>query len=143
MQLVTNCLGQSLNSIENRRRCDVLIIGAGIIGLSTAYHMKQSAHELNVFVIDRNVAPAQGDTAKNQGGVRDVFTSDVNRLLAKSSIDFWRQVQYEKHVNSTWNWSVTCGFSPRAGSKRLNLMNRVCGGKRYASEHSNVKSSRT
>ena len=88
-----------MKSIENRRRCDVLIIGAGIIGLSTAYHMKQSAHDLNVLVVDRNAAPAQGDTAKNQGGVRDVFTSDVNRLLAKSSIDFWRQVQYEKHVN--------------------------------------------
>jgi glycine/D-amino acid oxidase-like deaminating enzyme len=61
--------------------------------------MKQSAPDLNVLVIDRNAAPAQGDTAKNQGGVRDIFTSDVNRLLAKSTIDFWRQVQHERHVN--------------------------------------------
>ena len=88
-----------MNSTEDRRRCDVLIIGAGIIGLSIAYHMKQSAHDLNVLVIDRNAAAAQGDTAKTQGGVRDVFTSDVNRILAKSTIEFWRQVQNENHVN--------------------------------------------
>jgi len=88
-----------LNVTEKRRRYDVLVIGAGIIGLSSAYHMKQSARDLDVLVIDRNLAAAQGDTAKNQGGVRDIFTSDVNRLLAKSSIDFWRQVQFEEHVN--------------------------------------------
>ena len=88
-----------MSSTGNPRRCDVLIIGAGIIGLSTAYHMKQSAHDLNVLVIDRNPAAAQGDTAKNQGGLRDIFTSDVNRLLAKSTIEFWRQIQDEKHVN--------------------------------------------
>lgn len=88
-----------MSSTGNRRRCDVLIIGAGIIGLSTAYHMKQNARDLNVLVIDRNPAAAQGDTAKNQGGLRDIFTSDVNRLLAKSTIEFWRQIQNEKHVN--------------------------------------------
>jgi len=61
--------------------------------------MKRSSSDLDVLVIDRNVAPAQGDTAKNQGGVRDVFTSDVNRLLAKSTIEFWRQVQSRDRVN--------------------------------------------
>ncbi len=88
-----------MTSTEKPRHYDVVIIGAGIIGLSTAYHLKQRNHDLNVLVIDRNAAPAQGDTAKNQGGVRDVFTSDVNRLLAKSTIDFWRQIQNARHVN--------------------------------------------
>ena len=82
-----------------RRRYDVLIVGAGVIGLSTAYHLKQNHHDLNVLIIDRMHAAAQGDSAKNQGGVRDVFTSDVNRLLAKSTIEFWRRVQDEERVN--------------------------------------------
>ena len=84
---------------ENQRRWDVLIIGAGIIGLSTAYHLKKNDHDLEILVIDRNAAAAQGDTGKSMACVRDAFTTDVNRFLAKSTIEFYRQVQDEKHVN--------------------------------------------
>jgi len=72
---------------------DVLVVGAGVIGLSIAYHIKQSHPDLSVLIIDRKSAPAQGDTAKSMAAVRDTFTSDVNRLLASSSIDFYKHVQ--------------------------------------------------
>ncbi len=72
---------------------DVLIVGAGVIGLSTGYHIKQAHPDLSVLIVDRKPAPAQGDTAKSMAAVRDTFTSDVNRLLASSSIDFYRHVQ--------------------------------------------------
>jgi len=72
---------------------DVLVVGAGVIGLSIAYHIKQTHPDLSVLIIDRKPAPAQGDTAKSMAAVRDTFTSDVNRLLASSSIDFYRHVQ--------------------------------------------------
>ena len=72
---------------------DVLVVGAGVIGLSTAYHIKQAHPDLSVLIVDRKPAPAQGDTAKSMAAVRDTFTSDVNRLLASSSIDFYRHVQ--------------------------------------------------
>ena len=72
---------------------DVLIIGAGVIGLSTAYHIKQAHPDLSVLIVDRKPAPAQGDTAKSMAAVRDTFTSEINRLLASSSIDFYKHVQ--------------------------------------------------
>jgi glycine/D-amino acid oxidase-like deaminating enzyme len=72
---------------------DVLVVGAGVIGLSIAYHIKQTHPDLSVLIVDRKPAPAQGDTAKSMAAVRDTFTSDVNRLLASSSIDFYRHVQ--------------------------------------------------
>ena len=72
---------------------DVLVVGAGVIGLSIAYHIKQTHPDLSVLIIDRKPAPAQGDTAKSMAAVRDTSTSDVNRLLASSSIDFYRHVQ--------------------------------------------------
>jgi FAD-dependent oxidoreductase domain-containing protein 1 len=78
---------------------DVLVIGAGIIGLSTAYHIKRNNPELSVLIVDRNAASAQGETAKSLAGVRDCFTSDVNRLLAKSTIEFYKHVQSELDVN--------------------------------------------
>lgn len=84
---------------DKAKHYDVLVIGAGIIGLSAAYHIKKSHRDLSVLVIDRAAAPAQGDTAKSMAGVRDTFTSDVNRLLAGSSIAFYKHVQSELGFN--------------------------------------------
>ena len=72
---------------------DVLIVGAGVIGLSIAYHVKETNPALSVLVVDRKPAPAQGDTAKSMAAVRDMFTSDANQLLASSSIDFYKHVE--------------------------------------------------
>jgi len=81
------------------KRWDVLVVGAGIIGLSTAYHIKEENQDLSVLVIDRNAAAAQGDTAKSMAALRDTFSSETNRLLAKSSIEFYQHVQNELHFN--------------------------------------------
>ncbi len=78
---------------------DVLVVGAGVIGLSIAYHIKESDPKLSVLVIDRSTAPGQGDTAKSMAAMRDTFTSDVNRLLAKSTINFYKHVQSELGFN--------------------------------------------
>jgi len=78
---------------------DVLVIGAGIIGLCSAYHIKKDNPDLSVLVIDRSSAPGQGDTAKSVAAVRDMFTSEVNRLFASSTIDFYRHVQSELGFN--------------------------------------------
>jgi FAD-dependent oxidoreductase domain-containing protein 1 len=90
-------VGGSLS--ERGKHYDVLVIGAGIIGLSTAYHIKENHPDLSVLVIDRGAAPAQGDTAKSMAGVRDTFTSDVNRLLTGSSIAFYKHVQSQLGFN--------------------------------------------
>jgi len=81
------------------RRWDVLVIGAGVIGLSTAYHIKENNPQLSVLVIDRNPATGQGDTAKSMAALRDTFTSDLNRQLARSTIDFYKYVQNEVGFN--------------------------------------------
>ena len=83
----------------NQRHWDVVIIGAGIIGLSTAYHVKKDNPDLEVLVVDRANAAAQADTAKSMAAIRDTFTSETNRLLAKSSIEFYQHVQNDLHVN--------------------------------------------
>ncbi len=81
------------------KRCDVLVIGAGIIGLSSAYHIKETHPELSVLIIDRAPAAGQGDTAKSNAALRDTFTSTVNRTLARSSIEFYKHVQSEIGFN--------------------------------------------
>lgn len=86
-------------SAGTSKRYDVLVVGAGIIGLSAAYHIKESNPSLSVLIIDRSAAPGQGDTAKSVAAIRDTFTSELNRLFASSSIDFYKHVQYELGFN--------------------------------------------
>lgn len=101
-------VGQSNSSISNQphvlgsmssKHLDVLVVGAGVVGLSAAYHIKEANPDLSVLVIDSKSSPAQGDTAKSMAAVRDTFTSEVNRLLAGSSIDFYKHVQTELGFN--------------------------------------------
>jgi FAD-dependent oxidoreductase domain-containing protein 1 len=81
------------------KRYDVLVVGAGIIGLSSAYHIKQAHPDISMLIIDRNAAVGQGDTAKSNAALRDTFTSTVNRTLARSTIEFYKHVQLDLGFN--------------------------------------------
>ncbi|MCW3987448.1 MAG: FAD-binding oxidoreductase [Candidatus Bathyarchaeota archaeon] len=72
---------------------DVLVIGAGVLGLSSAYHLKRQNPEKKIMVIDRLSGPGQGNTAKSAGGFRNVLASEKNYLLADSTIDWFFHLQ--------------------------------------------------
>jgi len=72
---------------------DVLVIGAGVLGLSSALHMKRLNPEKGVLVIDRLGGPGQGNTAKSAGVFLNLFTTEINHLLADSTIDWLFHIQ--------------------------------------------------
>lgn len=76
-----------------------MVVGAGVIGLSVAYYIKRENPGLSVLIVDRANAAAQADTAKSMAAIRDTFTSETNRLLAKSSIEFYQHLQNDLHFN--------------------------------------------
>jgi glycine/D-amino acid oxidase-like deaminating enzyme len=75
--------------------CDVLVIGAGVMGLSSAYHIKRQNPGKQVVLIERLGAPGQGSTAKSAGGFRDLLVSDTNRLLSEATIEWLHHIQTE------------------------------------------------
>ena len=78
---------------------DLLVIGAGILGLSTAYQLKKENPEKKVLVVDRLGGPGQGNSAKSEGGFRNLFTSETNFLLADSTIDWFKYMEVEMGYN--------------------------------------------
>jgi FAD-dependent oxidoreductase domain-containing protein 1 len=72
---------------------DVVVVGSGIVGLSSAYHLKRLNRDLKIVVVDRYATYAQGNTAKATAGFRDLYSSEVNYKLANSSISFYSNVQ--------------------------------------------------
>ncbi|MHB1492479.1 MAG: NAD(P)/FAD-dependent oxidoreductase [Thermoplasmataceae archaeon] len=75
------------------KKYDVVIIGAGISGLSTALHIKEENHDLSIVVIDKQNSYGQGNTGKSAAGFRDIFKTKVNRQLASTSVEFYKKIQ--------------------------------------------------
>ena len=99
--------------------CETLIVGAGIIGLSTAYHLKKSNPNMNVLVVDRLGAAGQGSTAKSAAAFRCLFASRTNFALADSSAEFYRHVQDDLRFDLKLRWAGYLWFFDEDGYRRM------------------------
>jgi glycine/D-amino acid oxidase-like deaminating enzyme len=72
---------------------DTIVIGAGVLGSATAYHLKRADPDKRVLLLDRNTGPAKGNTRRSVALFRDLFTSSTNRALARSTLDFFDHVE--------------------------------------------------
>ncbi len=65
---------------------DIIIIGGGIIGGSTLYHLAQLGYPGRVLVLEREDALSKGSTALSAGGFRNIWTTPINMQLTSYSI---------------------------------------------------------
>lgn len=68
---------------------DILIVGAGLIGSSTAFHLALLGAK-NIAVIDADLAGRLSSSELNAGGARVTWDHSLNVQLSKDSIDFLR-----------------------------------------------------
>ena len=71
---------------------DTIIVGAGVIGASTAYHLKLLSPKKKVLLIDKNDKVAVGNTSKSAALYRNIFSSKTSQDLANSSISFYESI---------------------------------------------------
>src|SRR3954462_11945454 len=65
---------------------DLIIIGGGIIGGSTLYHLSKIGYPGRVLVLEREDALSKGSTALSAGGFRNIWTTPINMRLTSYSI---------------------------------------------------------
>ncbi len=68
---------------------DTLIIGAGLLGSSTAYHLALAGAK-NIAVVDADLAGRLSSSELNAGGARATWDQSLNVQLARDSIEFFR-----------------------------------------------------
>lgn len=83
---------------------DAVIVGAGILGLSTAYHIKNRNPKARILVVDKLSAAGQASTAKSASAFRCLFSSFNNYVLADSSVEFYQHLQRDLKVDLKLLW---------------------------------------
>ena len=72
---------------------DVVIVGAGIIGGSVAYHLLERDPGLRVVVLEKEPEPGTGATSKATGGVRFQFSTEANIRLTQLSYRYFTHAE--------------------------------------------------
>ena len=80
-------------------RYDIVIVGAGVMGVTSAFHLKRNNPGKQILLIDRFGAPGQGNTGRSNAMFRNTFSSTDNQVLCNSTIDFYLHLQDELKVD--------------------------------------------
>ncbi|MGY5880420.1 MAG: FAD-binding oxidoreductase [Candidatus Thorarchaeota archaeon] len=74
---------------------DVIIVGAGVLGVATAYYMQKNNPDKKILLVERALAAGQANTAMSAAAVRNMFASSTNQVLTDTSIKYFEHVQNE------------------------------------------------
>jgi len=74
---------------------DIIIVGAGVLGVSTAYYIQKSNPEKKILLVEKALAAGQANTAMSAAAVRNMFVSSTNQILTDTSIKYFEYVQNE------------------------------------------------
>ncbi|XP_078387145.1 FAD-dependent oxidoreductase domain-containing protein 1 [Cetorhinus maximus] len=92
---------------------DIVIVGGGVIGWSTAYWLKKKEairEGVRVVVIERDPTYAKASTVLSVGGIRQQFSRPENIHLSMQSAHFLRNIQ--EHLNVVNEEPVDIQFNP-------------------------------
>ncbi len=75
------------------KTASVVIIGAGIVGASIAYHL--AVRGCQVLMLEKELTPVTGSTARSFAGVRHQFSTELNIKMSQYSIERIKHFQEE------------------------------------------------
>ncbi len=89
-----------MNSAQIPTHADVVVIGGGIIGCSTAYHLAKN-HKLNVVLLEQNKITS-GSTWHAAGLVGQLRSSASITQVLKYSVDLYKKLDAETGLETGW-----------------------------------------
>ena len=74
---------------------DVVIIGGGIVGSSTAYYLRKNGYQGSIAIIEKDSSFKQSCTALSWGGIRRQFSTPENIRLSEFGLKLVRNLKTE------------------------------------------------
>lgn len=94
---------------KNHTQCDVLIAGAGIIGLTLAHKIKQEHPNFNIRIVEKEKDVAYHGSGRNSGVLHAGFYYSANSLKAKLTRDgnaAWKKYVREHGLSMNENQKI-------------------------------------
>src|ERR1700727_9917 len=105
-----------------RERAEIVIVGAGIMGLAIAYHLARLG-VTDIVVVDQSYL-CGGASGRNGGGVRAQWSSEANIRLMQESVQMCRDFAFQMKIN-VWFRQGGYLFLARSEDKRRALEESV------------------
>src|SRR4051794_14075991 len=83
--------------MDSATHVDVVVIGAGIIGASSAYHLSAAGH--SVVVLEARSGYAEGSSGRSFASVRSQWADDLSIDLSWNSIKTYQRFEEEHGVD--------------------------------------------
>lgn len=83
---------------ENRTY-DIILVGGGIMGSSTAYHLRKTDHTLKVAVIEKDPTYARASTTLSMANIRVQFSLEDNVRISMYGLDILERFEEEMVVD--------------------------------------------
>ncbi len=108
----------------------MVIIGAGVIGLSIAYHLAVSDSSLKIIVVEREKFPGMGSTAQCMGNISHQFPIRINIEMTRISLPYFKrfnaEMRYPIYLRQRGGLSLTARPERLAELKKtMSLLNKL------------------
>lgn len=80
-----------LEGADPHAAIDVVIIGGGVLGASTAYWLAQ-AHGVRAVVLERDPTYSRASSSLSASSIRQQFSTAINIALSQVSLSFFREI---------------------------------------------------
>lgn len=88
------------------KTAEVIIVGGGVMGASTAYHLAARGHK-NILLLEKEDFFGQGATGRCAGGVRYQFSTEINVRLSLESLPMLER--FKDEIGQEINF-LKCGY---------------------------------
>lgn len=80
-------------------KTDVIIVGGGVMGSSTAYYLRKLGYEGKITVFEKDPAYEYSSTPRSAGGIRQLFTTEINIQLSRFSLQQYKEFPKTMQLN--------------------------------------------
>ena len=72
-------------------KADIVIVGGGVMGSSTAYSLRKIGFDGRIIVFEKDPIYEYSSTSRSAGGIRQLYTTAINIQVSRYSLQFYKK----------------------------------------------------
>lgn len=72
------------------KKADIIIVGGGVMGSSTAYSLRKNGFEGRIVVFEKDPTYEYSSTSRSAGGFRQLYSTAINIQLSRFSLEVYK-----------------------------------------------------